>query len=553
MPRLELVYPAGADERDYQIEAVQSVFDAWEGDSKASLLVMPTGTGKTVTAGLVIQQARRHYPGQALFIAHREELIEQAYSTFHGLFGYKTAIEQAGLREADYFREHKVHPEVIVGTVQTLQGDRLLSKKRDRFGIIIVDEAHHAPARSYRAVLDHFGQYKLLGITGTADRADEKSLGDVFDTIAYHLRLRKAMTDGWLVRLRTRKVRVPVNLKGLRTTAGDFSLEDLADRLSPRIEQIAAQIHYHHDGRQTVAFTPDVGTAQMLAAMLREMGITAKYVAGTAGRFGMPKAERRKILGEYKRREFRVICCCDLLVEGWDVPATSCVVIARPTLQRYKYAQMVGRGLRLCPEIGKTDCLLLDLDWQTDDSSKQLCVPVQLFTSGCEENSPADVQSAADAYVRDRTRQDADVDLLDALNDAEVSVSYRRAIPVRYTGKYVAKYAAMDLDPIGVGQILDIKVRKSRECNPARNGGPSTSWQVRYLEQCGVRNAQDMGLWGASKLIDKLKRRQAKGLASPQQLKRLLTLGVDRADALKLSLREAANIIAEHQMRRGSA
>jgi superfamily II DNA or RNA helicase len=552
---LGLVYPAGAGERDYQIEAVESVFDTWEcGEDNSALLVMPTGTGKTVTAGLVIQAAQRQFPGkQALFIAHREELIEQAYNTFSGLFGYRTAIEQAGMREADYYPQHGAHPEVVVATVQTLQGLRLRAKKRDRFGVIIVDEAHHAPAPSYRAVLDWFEGHKLLGITGTADRADERSLGEVFATVAYHLKLRKAIRDGWLVPIITRRVKVPVDLRNLKTTGGDFDLGMLGERLSPRIEQIAAQIHYHYGGRQTVAFCPDIGCSQMLADMLCKMGIKAKYVAGEAGRFGMPKTERKQLLGEFKRREFQVICCCDLLVEGWDVPAVSCVVVARPTLARYKYAQMVGRGLRLCDAIDKKDCLLLDLDWQTDDSSKRLCIPVSLFTASCEENLPGDVNNAYDAHVRDRCDRGVDVDLLAALDDAEMAVNYRRPIPVMYTGKFIEKYAATQLDPVGIGSILDIKIRKSRECNHDRGGGPSSPWQIKFLESCGVVRPADLGMWGASKLIDKLKRRQAKGLASPQQLKRLLTLGVDRADAMKLTIREAANIIADHQMRRRGA
>jgi superfamily II DNA or RNA helicase len=382
----EIELPPSIERKDYQIDALCGVAKKWEAGCQGVMLCLPTGTGKTITSGLISKYMIEEFGRGVLFIAHRTELIEQATNTYVNAFGFSTAIEMGGQSEREFVRSHGKEPEVVVASVQSLYDERLAGSFRpDRFGLIIIDEAHHAAAASYKSVLGHFQDYYLLGLTATPDGATG-SLSQVFGSVGYQMRLRSAIEDGHLVPVKIRRIEVPVDLRHIRTTGGDYNLGDLAERLSPAIEKLAYQIHANVGDRQTVVFTPDVGSAHMVADMLVAMGRKAEYVAGAAGKFGITKDVRKQRLARYKAMETQVIVSCDLLVEGWDNPATSCVVIARPTKKRYKACQMVGRGTRLCTSAGKTDCIAEGQRVLTDRG----LVPIENVTTamrvwdGCE-------------------------------------------------------------------------------------------------------------------------------------------------------------------------
>ena len=537
-----LELPPGVEPRDYQLQAVEAALSDLRAGHR-SLVVMPTGTGKTVVAVSISQIVHREDGRPTLFLAHTDPLIQQAAAGYAD-WGALTAIEMANQKEAE-FRATVGDPDVVVGTVQTLQGHRLKSKPKDRFGLIIVDEAHHAKAPSYKAILDHFGGHAwILGLTATPDGGAAKQLlGDVFPKLSFHYKIRDAIQDEVLVPIRVRRVPVKVDLRQMSMRGGDYTVSEIEARITPIVEQLAVNIKENIGSRKTVVFCPCVGSASAMSSMLRQVGVKSKYVAGAGGAFGMPRPERRKILEEFRTPAIQVIVCCDLLTEGYDHPEISCIVVARPTRKRYKYVQMIGRGTRRCDRANKQDLLVLDLDWQTDNTTRDLCIPVMLFSEETDVPSYKQFQ----AGVREATENGDDVDIFAELKKAERRAMLRE-VRVSYTGKFGHKFAMVEHDPIGVMKILDLKVKKYFDFGE-RGGGPITDRQKWLLGTLGVKNADGMSKWGASKLIERLNRRSKTGMASFQQVQKLLAKGVEEEQARTLSRQDAARVIAEQGLR----
>ena len=421
--------------------------------------------------------------------------------------------------EQDAFRQEALlgRADAVAATVQTLQRPRLCRWQPDDFGLIVIDEAHHARARSYLNVLDWFRGYWGLGLTATPDRGDERNIGGVFQTKCHEYPLRAAIREGWLVPIVAQPCAVQIDLKEIRLSGGDYNVGDLESRIGPKIEEIADGIRRDHDGRQTMAFTPDVGSALAMSQVLAQMGVPAEYVAGTGGAYGMAKAERRGKLAAYDRREFRVLVNCDLCVEGYDCPPIACVAIARPTRQRSRYAQMVGRGTRRWDEGGKRDLIVLDFDWQTDESSKDLCATVELFDDGSID---AEVLAVAAGIMREGRVREPER----AIEEAEAVIRTRKTLAINLTGK-TAQYAKYQFDPVGVGKILDITFRPKYDMD-RRGDNPASDAQLGFLRGLGMQVPEGISKWGASKMLDKLQRRRSEGLAGVGQVKELLAAGV---------------------------
>jgi hypothetical protein len=214
--------------RPYQQEAYSNAMADLNGKSQSSLVVMPTGTGKTVLFGLI---ARDWPNGKVLVVAHREELIFQAADKIEQICGDRPDIEMADLRAGQ--NEIWTNSHVVITSVQTMSRERRQSRfKPEEFGLVIIDEAHHAVATTYKKVLDYFGQnpnLKILGVTATPDRADEEALGQVFESVAYDYQIPNAVHDGWLVPIDQQFVYVEgLDLSACKTTAGDLNSGDLA-------------------------------------------------------------------------------------------------------------------------------------------------------------------------------------------------------------------------------------------------------------------------------------------------------------------------------------
>ncbi len=337
--------------RPYQELAIAAIGPALR-EHRRTLLVMATGTGKTRT---FCEYVARKQPRRVLILVHREELLMQARDALATATGWRVLVERAEAR-ADLSERG------IVAMVQTLARDSRLHRfPRDAFDLIIVDEAHHAAAgTAYEKILEWFESSYVLGFTATPDRHDEKPLGKTFRSVAFEYEIDRGITDGFLCPVRSQFVKLDGldKLHDLHTRSGDFVQSELDGVFSESLlNEIGDAIHEHASDRQTIAFTVSVRQAQYMASRSR---VPAAAVHGE-----MDRTERRRTLDAYSRGEIRHIYNVAVLTEGTDLPSTSCIAMARPTMSRALYTQMLGRGLRIAPN--KSDCLVLDFVGNTLD------------------------------------------------------------------------------------------------------------------------------------------------------------------------------------------
>jgi superfamily II DNA or RNA helicase len=335
--------------RPYQEEAIAAVEAAVERGVSRPMIVLPTGTGKTGAFAALI--ARRD--GSALVLAHRDELLRQAADKL--TVADPTLALGVGFVAAE--RDDVASP-VVVGSVQTLARSNRLARLPTRFDTVVVDECHHAAARSYRRILAHLEVSPLiLGVTATPQRSDGRLLGEVWEEIVYQRGIAEMIRAGYLTDVRGVRVGLQqVDLEQVAQAGGDFQAEALGDALEQASapQHVLAAYRAHAGGRKAVVFVPTVALAHRMAGVFRDAGIPAEALDGTT-----PMEDRRAILGRLQTGQTRVLANVAVLSEGVDVPSVSCIVMATPTRSQVKYAQAVGRGLRTFP--GKDDCLVIDV------------------------------------------------------------------------------------------------------------------------------------------------------------------------------------------------
>lgn len=341
--------------RPYQADAVDAVRKTWADGETRTGVVLPTGTGKTdVIAKIATDMVADG--GRVLAIAHRTELLDQMTARFRMHAPSQRVGRIAGPTTQ---RQHRL----TVGMVQTLSArvrtgaDRKLPMKPD---LVIVDECHHAASPQYLNVLDWAGSFAdvpTLGLTATMIRGDRRSLGDVWESVSYSRDIAWAIGEGYLVKPRGRVVVARhMDLNRAKVSAGDYQNDDLGAMVVQDVDEIVRSWTEHAADRLTVAFTPNVESAMALAEAFRRTGVAAGEVYGNT-----PQTERNRTYADLAAGRIRVLVGVMVTTEGWDCPPVSCVLQARPTRLPGLYQQMVGRGLRLSPETGKDDCLVLDV------------------------------------------------------------------------------------------------------------------------------------------------------------------------------------------------
>ncbi len=335
--------------RPYQQEAVDAIFKAWDYDDfQKTLLVLPTGCGKTICFSKVAEQALDNGDDRVLILAHREELLKQAQDKIKVSTGIDCCFEKAGETAVG-----SMFP-ITCASVQTLMSERRLNRfAPNHYDKIIIDEAHHALSDSYQNILNYFSSAKVLGVTATPDRGDKRNLGKYFDNIAYQYPIQQAIKEGYLSKIVVQTIPLKIDLQKVKTSVGDYSADDLGSALNPYLEEIAK--HIPRD-RKTLIFLPLIATSKQMVSYLRALGIKAEHIDGTS-------QDREEILARYSRGDFDVLCNSMLLTEGFDDPSIDCVVCLRPTKIRSLYAQIIGRGTRIAPN--KKNLLVLDFLWQT--------------------------------------------------------------------------------------------------------------------------------------------------------------------------------------------
>ena len=336
--------------RPYQTEAVAAVEHALARGVRRQLVSMPTGSGKTI---IFVDLIRRR-PGRALVLAHRDELISQAV-------GKCRVVDPDGDIGIVQAERDEVSAQTVVGSVQTLVRSNRLARLIPDFHTVIVDEGHHATAPSYRTILEHVRAFAndgplLVGWTATPKRSDGHALGDVFEEITYEAKLLPMIEEGYLADLRAIQIRVKADLDEVHVRGGDLVADELdaVMRRANAPRHVAAAYREHAADRQGIVFTPSVRLAYETASALNNVGIDAVAVDGTTD-----PDTRRVILARLRTGWIQAVVNCNLLIEGFDEPSVSCIVVARPTRSQSLFVQMIGRGTRRYP--GKRDCLVLDV------------------------------------------------------------------------------------------------------------------------------------------------------------------------------------------------
>lgn len=322
--------------RPYQVRAISEVAAALH---RRPILVMPTASGKTYTAVNLIADLT----AKTLWIAHRTELIEAAADELREA-GLTTGIIKAG------------YPADPMAPVQ-VASNQTLSRRLDNVPfepeLIVVDECHHALATSYRRILDRFPNVPVVGLTATPFRLDGRGLGDIFGEIVVAAYADELVASGWLHAPKV-YAGTPPDLRGVKLTGGDYNLGQLAGRMTPQMTADVVEVWQQRAaGRRTVAFCVDVAHSMAMAAAFQAAGVAAEHIDGKTH-----PDERRAILKRLASGVTLVVCNCEILTEGTDIPSLECAILARPTASLNLHLQMIGRIMRLCD--GKSGAIVLD-------------------------------------------------------------------------------------------------------------------------------------------------------------------------------------------------
>ena len=507
--------------RPYQQAAKAAVLDEWDRGVDKTLLVLPTGTGKTIVFSAVTEEAVRR-GGRVLILAHRGELLEQAADKLEKSTGLRSSLEKAESScLGSWYR-------VAVGSVQSLQRPSRLDRfAPDYFTNIIIDEAHHCLSDGYQRVLEHFSAAKVLGVTATPDRGDMRSLGQYFETLAYEYTLVQAIRDGYLSPIKALTVPLRLDLSSVGVQNGDFKAGDLGTALDPYLDAIADEMLKNCADRKTVVFLPLVKTSQKFRDILNAKGFRAAEVNGESD-------DRAEVLRDFEAGKYNVLCNSMLLTEGWDCPSVDCVIVLRPTKIRSLYSQMVGRGTRLYP--GKDHLLLLDFLWHTE--RHELCHPAALV---------AESPDVAKKMTENIEEAGAAVDIMEAEEQAESDVVAQREEALAKQLEEMKRRKRKLVDPLQFEMSIQAEDLSGYVPTFGWEMGPATDKQRKTLEKFGIFPDQIDNAGKAAMLLDRLDKRRDAGLTTPKQIRFLEGKGFEHVgqwqfdDARRLIDRIAGN------------
>lgn len=502
--------------REYQEIARSAVQQEWESGKKRTLLVLPTGCGKTIVFSKIIED-RVRLGERVLVLAHRSELLEQASDKLMTATGLGTALEKAESTSiGSWFR-------VVVGSVQTMQREKRLSQfPPDYFDTIVVDEAHHAISDGYQRVLQHFENSNVLGVTATADRGDKRNLREYFDSLAYEYSIVDAIKSGYLSKITAVTIPLELDLSSVSQQAGDFKASEVGTALDPYLEQIADEMVKQCADRKTVVFLPLVKTSQKFKDILNKKGFKAAEVNGDS-------QDRAEILEDFDKGKYNVLCNSMLLTEGWDCPTVDCVVVLRPTKVRALYSQMVGRGTRLAP--GKENLLLLDFLWHTE--RHELCRPAHLITDSPEVAKKMIENMADETNVAFELLEAEEVATKDVVSEREESLAKQLA--------EMRKRKRALVDPLQFEMSIQAEDLVDYVPEFGWEMAPASEKQLKTLEKFGIFTDEIGNAGKAAKLLDRLDKRRQSGLTTPKQIRMLERYGFKNVGMWKFD--SASNMI----------
>jgi superfamily II DNA or RNA helicase len=499
--------------RPYQSIAVDRICESVADGAGRGLLVMPTGTGKTAT----FLAAAKATGLRTLVLAHREELLAQT----------ATAAERAGYERHHIgwiWRDREELGATTLLTVASVQSLHAARRERivPRCGLVIIDEAHHATADSYRAVLDWARPSYVLGVTATPYRLDGDGLDEIFgDTPIYTYDIRDAIRDGYLVAPRQYAIRSAADLAGVHSRAGDLAPGELSAAVdTPGRNALIARVCRDALGsRRAIVYGASVAHAENLATALRADGLTADWLSGEAD-----QARRHDVLARYRSGEIQYLANCAILTEGFDDPVTSAIVMARPTASRGLYVQCVGRGLR--PALGKTDCVIVDV---IDQGHKHRLHNAVSSLAGTRREIADEVDCQGREVYAEAER------ILTEQEDARVIAE-----------TYPLEWVAVDRTPRWSREELSLAgYEESAVWQSKSASGKQLDLLRRAGYECAAVLERELTRGEASHLIDRLLTLEAAHPepATPRQAYRLRTWGYSPEQIERMGKREASRII----------
>lgn len=330
--------------RDYQVELIKTIYQHWKNGQNKVLAQLPTGAGKTICfASITSEFACRGE--KVIILAHREELVLQAADKIRSV-----THQEVGIIKANYKPNYSL-PVQVASVFSLVRRQQVI----DKVGLIIIDEAHHSTAKTYRQIIERYPSAYQLGVTATPIRLDGVGFRDLFDELVCGLTIKELIRQKYLSRFRLYADPNPMSTKGVRMAQGDFSVKGLekANNLIQLSGQLVESYLQHAQGRRCLVFGINIKHSQMIAARYNQAGIPARHLDGTT-----PDAERRDVLEQFRQGKILVLSNCQLFDEGLDIPALEAVQVAKPTKSLTKWLQMVGRVLR--PLDGKDYAVILD-------------------------------------------------------------------------------------------------------------------------------------------------------------------------------------------------
>ncbi|KAH8803145.1 DEAD/DEAH box helicase-like protein [Xylogone sp. PMI_703] len=348
--------------REYQEECIQAVLSHLKDGHKRLGISLATGSGKTVIFTQLIGRIQPHSQNatQTLILAHRQELVEQAARHCTNAYPHKRVEIEMGSMHATGTAD------ITVASIHSvISGDRISKFNPSNFKLVLVDEAHHIVAPSYKKTLNHFGLSEashdgpaLIGVSATFSRFDGLRLGSAIDHIVYHKDYIDMIGEKWLSDVTFTTVRSSADISKVRKGAnGDFQSGELSKAVNnDQVNEITVRswLAKAQGRKSTLVFCVDLAHVAGLTNTFRKYGIDARFVTGDT-----PKQERAARLDAFRAEEFPVLVNCGVFTEGTDIPNIDCILLARPTKSRNLLVQMIGRGMRLHP--GKTDCHIIDM------------------------------------------------------------------------------------------------------------------------------------------------------------------------------------------------
>ena len=526
--------------RYYQAAACQA---AWDGFSahRSQLLVMATGCGKTFCFSAFARHWIQSGKGNVLVLANRNELVQQGAESLERFTGLQCAVDQAATmapRKA----------QLVMASIDTVkQQHRMDRYGKDHFSLIVCDEAHHWAGNTYLRPLEFFSSAKVLGVTATPDRADEKALGKVFDSVAYVFDILKGIESGYLVPFVGRQEELgEIQLDGLAKMQGDLAKGQLDEVMVRAVEGIVKRTLELYPQRQAIAFWPGVKSAEYAMERFNalEPGSSGFISAKT------DPMERSRIVDDYRSGKLKRLNNVGIAIEGFDAPATSLIIQGRPTLSRSFYAQTAGRGSRVLPgtvdhidgEEGasarraaiaasaKKDCVLLDF---VGNSTKHaLRMPEDLLGG--------DYSDEEVALAKKKAKADKGGDVLARLEDARRELA---AVAAAVRSKVTS--VGRSFDPFALSGV-DMASTTREDLRWGRK--PPTENQLAALAAMMPKGAKLDGISQreASRLLTERNRRRAAGLSTIAQMARLKEYGVDAATVTFQNASKALTYISQN-------